>query len=198
LYALELHRWAEAAALTPVPGADSVDHAVTYWARAIGAARSGNAAEARKDLAELDAIEKEFVTKKKKRYADLVADSRKEAAAWVAHAEGKNEEAIKTLSALADEEDSTGEEPTAIPAREMLADLLLEINRPEQALAEYETDLKFNPNRFDGLYGAAQAAEKAGKTQAASSYYSELVKSCAGSNSTRPELGQAKALVAQK
>ena len=79
----------------------------------------------------------------------------------------------------------------------MLADLLLETRHPEQALTEYETDLKFNPNRFNGLYGAASAAETAGKSEKASSYYAQLVKICTGSNSERPELGKAKALLAQ-
>ena len=134
---------------------------------------------------------------KKKSWAQVVEDAQKEAGAWVAHAEGKDEEAIKTLRAIAEEEESTGDEPEDIPAREMLADLLLETKHPEQALAEYETDLKFNPNRFNGLYGAASAAEMAGKNEKASAYYAQLVKVCAGSSSDRPELGRAKALVAK-
>ena len=80
----------------------------------------------------------------------------------------------------------------------MLADLLLELKRPEQALAEYQIDLRFNPNRFNGLYGAARAAEMAGKTDKANDYYAQLVKACAGSNSDRPELARAKSLIAQK
>ena len=96
------------------------------------------------------------------------------------------------MRAIAEEEESTGDEPEDIPAREMLADLLLETKHPEQALAEYETDLKFNPNRFNGLYGAASAAEQAGKNEKASAYYAQLVKSCDGSNSDRPELGTSK------
>jgi uncharacterized protein HemY len=80
----------------------------------------------------------------------------------------------------------------------MLADMMLEMNRPEEALAEYEADLKFNPNRFNGLYGAARAAEMAGKTQKSNTYYAQLVKVCDGSNSDRPELTHARALLAQK
>jgi tetratricopeptide (TPR) repeat protein len=75
---------------------------------------------------------------------------------------------------------------------------LLEAKRPQQALAEYQTDLKFNPNRFDGLAGAARAAEAAGKPTEASDYYAQLLKVCVGSNSTRPELTRARELVAQK
>ncbi|MGH9503060.1 MAG: hypothetical protein ACRD20_09430 [Terriglobales bacterium] len=197
LYALELHHWTEAAALTPAPGADSGDKAITYWARAIGSARSGNVAEARKDIAELESLRQEMLKNKKKSSAQVVEDAEKEAGAWVAHAEGKDEEAVKSLRALAEDEESTGDEPEDIPAREMLADLLLETRHPDQALAEYETDLKFNPNRFNGLYGAARAAEAAGKNEKAATYYARLVKSCDGSNSDRPELGRAKALLAK-
>ena len=99
---------------------------------------------------------------------------------------------------IADKEDSLGEEPEGIPAREMIADMLLEAKRPQQALAEYQTDLKLNPNRFDGLYGAARAAEAAGKQADAAEYYALLLKICDGSNSSRPELDQARKLVAQK
>jgi len=197
LYALELRHWTEAAVLTPAPGTDSGDKAITYWARAIGAARSGNVAEARKDIAELESLRQEMLKHKKTSWAHVVEAAQKEAGAWVAHAEGKDDEAVKTLRAIAEKEESTGDEPEGIPAREMLADLLLETKHPDQALAEYETDLKFNPNRFNGLYGAATAAEMAGNSEKASAYYAQLVKVCAGSNSDRPELGRAKALLAK-
>ena len=197
LYALELHRWKEAASLTPAPGADSGDKAITYWARAIGAARTGNATKARRDIAELELLRKDLLKNKKSSWAQVVEDAQKEAGAWVAHAEGKDEEAVKALRAIAEEEESTGSEPEDIPAREMLADLLLETKHPDQALVEYEADLKFNPNRFNGLYGAASAAEMAGKNEKAAAYYAQLVKVCDGSNSDRPELGRAKALLAK-
>jgi tetratricopeptide (TPR) repeat protein len=197
LYALELHHWTEAAALTPAPGADSADKAITYWARAIGAARTGNAMEARQDITELELLRKDLLKNKKSSWAQVVEDAQKEAGAWVAHAEGKDEEAVKALRAIAEEEESTGSEPEDIPAREMLADLLLETKHPDQALVEYEADLKFNPNRFNGLYGAASAAEMAGKNEKAAAYYAQLVKMCDGSNSDRPELGRAKALLAK-
>ena len=86
-----------------------------------------------------------------------------------------------------------------MPAREMLADMLLEMKHPEQALAEYQGDLKFNPKRFNGLYGAAQAAEMAGQASQATEYYAVLVKTCEGGSSGRPELTRAKqAIVAKK
>ncbi len=198
IYTLELRQWKDAASLTPPPAADETDKAITYWARAVGAARSGDVTGARRDLAEMEAVRQSLLAKKKNSFADVVDRSRREAAAVVAHADGKDDDAIKTLRSIAEKEESTGEEPIGIPAREMLADLLLELNRPEQALAEYETDLKFNPNRFNGLYGAARAAEMAGKNDKAGTYYAQLVKVCDGSSSHRPELSRARGLLAKK
>jgi len=198
IYDLELRHWTDAAALTPVEGAPTGDHAITYWARAIGAARSGNFARAHKDLEQIENVRQKLLAEKKTDPAEAVAQDYQEAAAWVAHAEGKDDEAIASLRTLADRNDKLGDEPESIPAREMLADLLLEAKRPQQALAEYQTDLKLNPNRFNGLYGAARSAEAAGKQSEATEYYAMLVKVCDGCNSTRPELNRAKELLAKK
>ena len=197
-YALEMHHWTEAASLELIPGAETGDNSITHWARAIGAARSGNLPDARKDVAEIDTIHTILLKQKKTSFAESVEQDRQEAAAWIAHAEGNNDEAIKTLRTIAEKEEAEGDEPLAIPAREMLADMMLDMNHPEQALMEYEADLKFNPNRFNGLYGAARAAEMAGKSEKSNSYYARLVKICDGSNSERPELSRAKSLLAQK
>ena len=149
-------------------------------------------------MAEIETIHSSLVKEKKTGFADAVEQDRQEAAAWVAYAEGNKDEAIKALRTVAEKEEAEGDEPLAIPAREMLADMLMDMNRPEQALAEYEVDLKFNPNRFNGLYGAARAAEMAGKSEKSNTYYSRLVKVCDESNSARPELSRAKSLLAQK
>ncbi|HET7871341.1 MAG TPA: hypothetical protein VFL42_02445, partial [Terriglobales bacterium] len=85
-----------------------------------------------------------------------------------------------------------------IPAREMLADMLLEMNRPKDALSEYELSLSIDPNRFNGLSGAAQAAEKLQLKQKAAGYYAQLLKNCEGVNSDRPELARAKTLLAAR
>jgi len=197
MYDLELRHWKEAAALTPVEGANG-SRAATYWARAIGAARSGNVAQAKLDLEQIEAVHKEMVGAKNTEFAEAAEQDYKEASAWVAHADGRDDEAAATLRALADKNDKLGDEPHAIPAREMLADLLLETKHPQQALVEYQTDLKLNPNRFNGLYGAARAAEEAGQQGDANEYYALLLKTCEGGSSTRPELGRAKELLAQK
>jgi tetratricopeptide (TPR) repeat protein len=199
-YALELHHWAEAASLTPVPDAQTGDAGITYWARAIGAARSGNVAQARTDIEHIEAIHKTLLDQKKKSFAEAVDQDRREAAAWLDHAQGKNDEATAALRAIAEKQEASGDESdNETPAREMLADMLLEMKRPEQALIEYKTGLRFFPNRFNSLYGAAQAAEMAGQASEATEYYAVLVKTCEGSNSLRPELAKAKqAVVAQK
>lgn len=199
-YDLELHHWSDAAALTPVPDAAGGDSSITYWARAIGAARSGNAAQARSDIEHIDAIRKTLLDQKKKSFAEAVDRDRKEAAAWLDHAEERNDAALAALRAIAEKQEASGDESDGqTPAREMLADVLLDMKRPEQALAEYKTSLKFFPNRFNSLYGAAQSAEMAGLASQATEYYAVLVKTCEGSSSLRPELAKAKqAVVARK
>src|SRR5277367_692947 len=199
MYAIELHRWSEAAALPVISKAVADDRAYTYWAKAIGCARSGDLAGAKKNLAEIATIHKAYVTQKKTYSAEYADMLEQEASAWVLHGEGKDDAATAALHKVADHEDAVGEEQTSMPAREMLADMLLEMKRPDAALAEYKGDLRFNPKRFNGLYGAAQAAEMAGQASQATEYYAVLVKTCEGSGSGRPELAKAKqAVLARK
>jgi len=194
MYALEMHQWSAAAKLEVLPDSDRGDKAYTYWARAIGAARSGDIAGAKKDVSEIEAIRREELARNKKYQAESVQMAEDEASAWVMHAEGRNDEAIALLEKVANHEDAVGEEQTSMPAREMLADILLEMHKPERALSEYQLDLKFNPKRFNGLYGAGQAAEMAGKASDANEYYALLVKSCEGGASARPELAKARSV----
>jgi tetratricopeptide (TPR) repeat protein len=197
LYPIETHDWAAAAALPPAEIAGTAEDSESYWARAIGSAHLRKPDDVRKDLAAIDTIHKKLAAEKSE-FADIVDGDRKEAEAWLAFAEGKDDDAVEALRPIADKEDSLGDEPHGVPAREMIADMLLEAKRPQQALVEYQTDLKLNPNRFDALSGAARAAEAAGKQTEAAEYYAQLLKVCDGSNSTRPELGRARELVAQK
>jgi tetratricopeptide (TPR) repeat protein len=196
-YPIEMHDWSTAAALPPYEVAGTAEDSTIYWARAIGSAHLRKPEDVRKDLTAIESIHKKLAAEKSQ-FADSVEDDRKQVQAWLAFAEGKDDDAVEAMRVIADKEDSLGEEPEAIPAREMIADMLLEAKRPQQALAEYQTDLKLNPNRFDALYGAARAAEATGKQSDATEYYALLLKVCDGSNSTRPELSQARKLVAQK
>jgi tetratricopeptide (TPR) repeat protein len=197
LYPIEMRDWSTASALPATEVRGTAESSVTYWARAIGSAHLGKPDDVRKDIAAIESVHKRLV-REKSEFANAVEDDRKAAQAWLAFAEGKIDDAVEALRPIADKEDSAGGEPEGSPAREMIADMLLEAKRPQQALAEYQTDLKLYPNRFDGLYGAARAAEAAGKQDQASEYYAQLVKNCEGSNSERPELSRAKELLAKK
>jgi len=121
---------------------------------------------------------------------------RKELVAWADYAAGKQDEAVRELTLVADEQDQVGKGETEMPAREMLADMLLDSGKAQASLAQYEISLKTDPNRFNGLYGAAQAASRLQQKEKATTYYSQLIKNCSGSHSDRPELEQAKTLVA--
>ncbi len=198
LYPLEMRDWAAAASLTPVAVPGTAEDSTGYWAKAIGAAHLHQPEEVKKDVAAIEAIHQKFVSEKKKDFAEGTENDLKQAQAWLAFAEGKYDDAVETLRPMADKEDALGDEPQGIPTREMIAEILLEAKRPQQALAEYQTDLKFNPNRFNGLYGAARAAEAAGKPSEANEYYALLLKDCDGSSSTRPELNRARELLAKK
>jgi tetratricopeptide (TPR) repeat protein len=193
-YALELHHWNEAAQLEPVSGATDSDQSVTYTARAIGAARGGNLEQARKEVAQLEGIQKKLEANRKKDEGDYnsVADELVEARAWLAQAEGHNDEAVRMMRSIADKEEGEAESSQGIPAHEMIGDMLVESKHPEEALVEYEATLKTNPGRFDALYGAAQASEQAGRHDKANEYYAEIVKNCTNANSDRAELKHAR------
>lgn len=193
-YALEMHRWDDAAKLEPVSGAGDYDRAATYAARAIGSARSGNVEQAQKEVNQIESIQKKLEPNRKKEQGayDGVSDELTEAKAWLTFAEGKHDDAEKMLRKIADKEQGEAESSEGVPAHEMIGDMLLESGSAENALAEYETTLKTNPGRFDALYGAGQAAEKAGMHDKANEYYAEIVKNCEGGKSERAELKHAR------
>jgi hypothetical protein len=196
--ALELHRWKEAASL-PVAATPRNWEDTTYWARAIGAARSGDVPGAEADvkvLAELVVDRQKRAKKNGYNVSTEKASDLREAEAWLAFAKGKVDEALQELRAAADRQDKDGGESVGIPAREMLADMLLELKRPANALAEYKIDIKNSPNRFDGLLGAARAAQATGDTTVAQSFYTQLASICLP-GADRPELAEAKTYLAQ-
>jgi len=187
--AVELHRWKEAAAL-PIPAERKNWDDTTFWARTIGAARSGDVAAAEAALKQFTELVAE--REKRSRKEGYSASSEKpsdlrEAEAWLAFAKGKSDEALAELHAAADRQDKNGGESVGIPAREMLADMLLELKRPANALAEYKIALKNSPNRFDGLVGAARAAQASGDVGAAQTFYTQLALVCSPA-ADRPEI----------
>jgi tetratricopeptide (TPR) repeat protein len=200
LYDLEMHHWAEAAALEPAANAPPHLQTITYWARTIASARMGDVNATKKNAQLFDDAE-EAIRHSKYAYTlegQKSSSARDEVHAWLAFVEKKNDEALKLMGEVADRQDQAGKAEVDIPAREMLADMLLEMNQPEKALAEYEKSMKIDPNRFNGLAGAAQAAGVAHQVAKANTYSSQLLKNCDdGKHSERPELKNAKTLLAR-
>ncbi|HVG29317.1 MAG TPA: hypothetical protein VM864_06310 [Pyrinomonadaceae bacterium] len=208
-FALERRRWDEAAKLTLPPGSLGAfpwqqfrwAEAHIHFARAVGAARTGDAASARQDVEKLVAIRQALVeVKGGYDWAKQVEIERQVASAWLAHAEGKHEESLRLMRAAAELDDATEKHPVTpgaiLPAREQLGELLLELKQPIAALQEFETSLRSAPNRFNGLYGAARAARRAADQKRARTYYGNLLELCRRADSVRPEIEEAKAFLA--
>jgi tetratricopeptide (TPR) repeat protein len=198
-YALEMHDWTTASAMEPVKGTQPATATLAYWFRAIGDGHLKEPEKARGDLAKYDEMIAEVRKGKNAYEADGTGTKieRNEMLAWVAYAEGKQDEALTSMRAAADLQDKVGQGEVDIPAREMLGDMLLEFGRAKEALAEYEVALKLSPNRLNGLFNAGRAAEAAGEKGKAQFYYAALLKSTDdGAGSARPEFAHAKSFVA--
>jgi hypothetical protein len=197
-YALERRDWKQAAQLTvretPFPQTD----AITWFARGLGAARLGQAAAANRSATALQQI-RERLVKAGESYWGLQVEIQELAVrAWAALAEGTKEEALRQMRSAAELEDGT--EKSAVtpgplaPARELLGEMLLEINEPAQALEQFEATLKKEPGRFRALYGAARATRLSGNPGASQTYFGELLKVCR--HADKP--GRAEILAAQR
>lgn len=206
-YFIERRRWSEAATLTAHPEGFPWNRfpwaeAIVHFARGLGAARSGDAAAAQKQVEKLQSLRDALLTAKQNYWADQVEIQRRTVAAWLAHAEGKNEQAVELMHAAVALEDSTEKHPVTpgpiVPARELLGDLLLELQQPAQALREFETALLASPNRFNSLYGAARAAEFSGEAAKAKSFYAKLTAICDQADGERAELEAAKSSLANR
>ena len=175
--------------------------AITAFTRSLGASRTNNVASAEKDVDRLAALRDTLTQGKNTYWADQVEVQRRAAAAFVARAKGNTAEALTLLRSAADLEATMEKHPVTpapvVPARELLGDLLLEVNRPADALKEFETTLVTEPNRFRSLFGAARAAQLAGDQARARSFYTTLVNLCGNADTERPELREAKAFLAK-
>jgi tetratricopeptide (TPR) repeat protein len=196
-YALERGAWSDAAALqlqaTPYPYVD----ALTRFARALGAARTGKPDAARPDVAALGVLGDSLEAAKDPIWTEKVRIQQQIAAAWVTFAEGRKAEALEQLRKAADAEDATDKSAISpgplAPARELLGEMLLALDRPADALKEFEATLKKEPNRFRATYEAAKAASLAGDRANARRYYKQLLDICkAGDAPGRPELQEAR------
>jgi tetratricopeptide (TPR) repeat protein len=194
-YALERRQWKEALGLQPNAGAPPDVQLVTYWGRAVAAGHLHDAVAAQDALKHYDEL-LEATRKGPRPYiVDRLKNEHQLVQAWAAYAAGNSDDAVRLLRAVADDQDKVGKAETELPAREMLADMLLDLQRPQEALTEYEISLRTDPNRFNGLYGAAQAATQVQQKEKAGTYYTQLLKNCEGIRSDRPELAQAKTLL---
>ncbi len=195
-YTFERNDWA-AAAMLPIPDLPHWSsfpfmEALIEYGHALGRAHTGDLDGARKAIARMQQLRdatKEPKFDYFKRHLDLQMQA---ASAWVAAGEGKKDEAIDMLRHAADTEDILGKHPVSpgafIPIREQLGSLLLESGQPKEAQQEFVAALKIYPGRFRGLYGAAQAAEKAGDKKTASLYYTKLAAQTSKADNSRNEL----------
>ncbi len=218
-YALENRQWKEAATLV-VPtevfrgGSSCWEEATLYFARGLGAVHTGELAEARRSIAQLQLCTEVLLNSVESNgdqadgarlnenlWANLVDAQRLGVSAWLALIEGKKDQALSMMRSAADLEDSTDKPPTTpgaiVPARELLGEMLLKVERPIEALPEFEATLSNSPNRFRSLYGAARAAKLVGDVEMAGEYYSKLLEVCRLADTERAELLEAKNFLKQ-
>ena len=201
-YALERGDWKAASELAVRPSPLAHVQAITHFARAIGAARSGNPDAARADIAKLAELRDKLRDAKDAYWSEQVDIQRQVATAWLLYAEGKQDDALKAMSAAADAEDKTEKHPVTPgvpkPARELYGVMLLESGKPEEALAAFEATLKKEPNRLGAYAGAAKAAEKTGENAKAQEYYKKVLTIAGDADKSRVEVGDARAFLTKK
>jgi len=198
--ALERGDWSAAARLEPQNTQFAFCEAITTFSRSLGAARSGDVAAAEQEVQRLEAQHKTLVDARNSYWATEVEVQRLAAAAWVAHAQGRRDEAIRLMRAAADLEDRNEKHIVTpgrvVPARELLGELLLELKEPAAALKEFEQSQVREPNRLRGYAGAAAAAEAAGEREKAKQHHARLIELTRNADTPLPEIDRAKRYLA--
>jgi len=195
-YCLERKAWSEAAKLEVISSPFPYTDAITYFARGLAAANLKDRDAALAAIESLKQMREKLTTMKEAYWANQVDIQRQEVSSWLAFADGDSQRALSGMRAAAAQEDQTEKSvvtpgPLA-PARELLAELFLELKRPTEALKEFEATLTKEPNRFRSLYGAAEAAKLAGDRHSAQTYFQKLLEVAAqGDKPGRPELAEA-------
>ena len=196
-YVFERSDWKAAAELQPRQSKYLYADAVTYFARAVGAARSGNPNAAKPDIAKLVELRDKLKDAKDNYWSNIVDIQQQVAGAWVLYAEGKYDDALKLLSAAADAEDKTDKHPVTpgplAPARELYGAMLLDRGMAKEALGAYEAVLKKEPNRLAAYVGAARSASKAGDTAKAKQYTAKVISLTENADTVRPEVSELRA-----
>jgi hypothetical protein len=199
-YAIERGDWKSAAELAVRPSPLAHVQAITHFARALGAARTGDTQAAKADIAKLGELRDKLRQAKDGYWSEQVDIQAQVASAWLLYAEGKHDDALKAMSAAADAEDKTEKAPVTpgplAPARELYGDMLLRHGKAAEALEAFEATKAKEPNRYRGFMGAALAAEKLGDKAKAKDNYQKLVALTATSDSDRPELAVARKFIA--
>ncbi len=189
-YVVERGAWKDAAQLKPQESRFSFITAITHFARALGAARSGDPTAAERDLQELTRITEALKAAKNTYWSAEVEVQRLGAAAWIAHAKGNRDEALRLMRASAELESSSEKSTVSpgrlIPAYELFGDMLMESGKPGEALAAYEQSQMHDPNRYRSLYGAGRAAAQSGNRDKARYHFSKLIE-MAGAGDLRPD-----------
>ena len=206
-FAVERHRWADAAALTLPPntfpgGRYAAAESNNVYARALGSARTGDVKGAQTALQQLSALRDTLTREQDKYWPEQVGIQADVVTAWIALAEGKNDDARRQMQAAADHEDATDKHAvtpgTIAPARELLGEMLLELKQAVPALEAFESTLRAAPDRLNSLAGAARAAELAGNREKAKTYYARVVANCQTADDDRAEVRDAKLFLARK
>jgi tetratricopeptide (TPR) repeat protein len=202
-YVFERGDWKAAANLQVRPTKFSYVDAVTHFARAVGGARSGNSNAANADIAKLVELRDKLKDAKDAYWSNIVDIQQQVASAWVLHAEGKYDEALKLMGAAAEAEDKTDKHPVTpgplAPAREQYGAMLLDRGTAKEALAAYEAVLKKEPNRLAAYIGAAKASAKAGETARARQYIAKVMTLTKDADTKRSEVMDLRAIkVAQR
>jgi tetratricopeptide (TPR) repeat protein len=201
-YMLERQDWKGAAQLQPLGTPFPAAEAITHFARAMGAARSGDIAAAQADIEKLKQLREGLLKANQGYWAEQIEVQVLGAQAWTTLAQGNKDEALKFMRAAADLEDGSEKhvamENRLYPMRELLGDMLLEQGQPAVALAEYEVSLKNSPNRLRGYYGASKAAQAAGDMKKSAAYFGRLARLTRTADGDRAELREMRQLHAAK
>ena len=200
-YAIERGDWKSAAKLQVRPTTLSYPDAMTHFARALGAARSGDVEAAKADIAKLAELRDKLRQAKDAYWAGQVDIQWQVASAWLLNAEAKHDEALKAMSAAADAEDQTEKHPVTPgvpkPARELYGEMLLERGKAPEALAAFEATLKKEQNRLGALAGAAKAAAAAGDKSKARQHWGKVVELTPEADATKTEVAEARSFMSK-
>ena len=203
---LETERWADAANL-PAPNTSKLGWskfpqwaALVFYAKGLGAARSGQTAQATEALNQLTSLQTQLGnTPQTKYWFDQMEAQKKSISAWILYSSGKKDEGLAMMKEAADLEDATVKNPVSpgelLPSRELLGDMYMASGKAKEALSAYEACLSGRPNRFRSLYGAGLAAEKTGDQQKAMAYYNQLITVNGNAPCNRESLQYAKKMV---